>query len=356
MLRLLTAGESHGIGISAILEGLPANLEISAEEINKELFRRQQGYGRGGRQKIETDKVSFLSGVRHGLTLGSPITLFVENKDYQNWQDIMNPAPAKGKIEPVTQLRPGHADFAGINKYDQKDLRNILERASARATVAQVAVGAVCKKFLNYFKINIESKIVSIERIEVNSRELNIEAKKRIDQAKLDGTSLGGVFEVVIKNVPIGLGSHVQADRKLDGRLAGALMALNAVKGVEIGLGFEAARLPGHLVQDELFIKGKSIYRKTNHAGGIEGGISNGEDIIVRVALKPIPTMTKPLKTVDWHRKKEALAHVERADVCAIESAAVIGESIAAFVLADAFLEKFGGDSMTEVSRHFYSL
>lgn len=288
MLRLLTAGESHGIGISAILEGLPANLEISAEEINKELFRRQQGYGRGGRQKIETDKVSFLSGVRHGLTLGSPITLFVENKDYQNWQDIMNPAPAKGKIEPVTQLRPGHADFAGINKYDQKDLRNILERASARATVAQVAVGAVCKKFLNYFKINIESKIVSIERIEVNSRELNIEAKKRIDQAKLDGTSLGGVFEVVIKNVPIGLGSHVQADRKLDGRLAGALMALNAVKGVEIGLGFEAARLPGHLVQDELFIKGKSIYRKTNHAGGIEGGISNGEDIIVRVALKPI--------------------------------------------------------------------
>lgn len=356
MLRILTAGESHGIGLTAILEGMPANLEISAEEINQELTRRQQGYGRGDRQKIEKDKVSILSGVRHGLTLGSPITLFVENKDYANWQDIMASSPAKSRVEPVTQLRPGHADFAGVNKYNQKDIRNILERASARTTAVQVAAGAVCRKFLSYFKISIESKIVSVERIEINGKELNAEAKTRIDRAKDEGTSLGGIFEITVKNPPIGLGSHAQFDRKLDGRLAGAVMSLNAVKGVEIGLGFEAAKLAGHLVQDEIFIKGKDFYRKTNHAGGIEGGITNGENIIIRAALKPIPTMTKPLKTVDWHKRKETTAHVERADVCAIESAAVIAEAIVAFEIAAAFLEKFGGDSLEEVRRHFHSL
>lgn len=352
---MLTAGESHGIGLTTIIEGLPANIEISAEEINQELTRRQQGYGRGDRQKIEKDKVSILSGIRHGLTLGSPITLFVENKDFANWQEIMNSAPAKTRIDPVTQLRPGHADFAGVNKYAQKDLRNILERASARTTASQVAAGAICRKFLNYFKITIESKIISVERIEVNDKTLNSAAKEKIDQAKSEGTSLGGIFEICVKNPPVGLGSHVQSDRKLDGQLAGALMSLNAVKGIEIGLGFEAAKLPGHMVQDEIFLKGKSLVRKTNHAGGIEGGISNGEDIIIRAAMKPIPTMTKPLKTVDWHRKKETVAHVERSDICAIESAAVIGEAIVAFEITKAFLEKFGGDSLEEVSRHFHS-
>ncbi len=356
MLRLLTSGESHGIGMTAILEGVPANLELSAEEINQELTRRQQGYGRGGRQKIEKDKVSILSGVRHGLTLGSPITLFIENKDFANWKEIMSSAPTKTKIEPVTQLRPGHADYAGVNKYNQKDIRNILERASARSTAANVAAGAVCKKLLSYFKVVVESKIVSVERIEINAKELNKEAQKRIDKAREDGDSLGGVFEITVKNAPIGLGSHVQFDQKLDGRLAGALMSLNGIKGVELGIGFEAAKLAGHMVQDEIFIERNHIYRKTNHAGGIEGGISNGENIVLRAAMKPIPTMTRPLKTVDWHKKKEALAFVERSDVCAIEAAAVIGESMVAFEIAKALLEKFGGDSIEEVSRHFHSL
>jgi chorismate synthase len=356
MLRILTAGESHGLGITAILEGIPANLEISPEEINQELARRQQGYGRGDRQKIENDKVSILSGIRHGLTLGSPITLFIENKDFQNWKQVMSPVPAAEKIEPVTKLRPGHADFAGVNKYNHKDIRNILERASARSTAAQVAAGAICKKFLAQFKIFIESKIVSVENIEINNSCLNDQAKARIDQAKAEGDSLGGIFEIIVKNPPIGLGSHIQPDLKLDGKLAGALLSLNAIKGVEVGLGFESARLPGSQVQDEMFFEKKSVVHHTNHAGGIEGGISNGEEIILKAAMKPIPTMTKPLKTVDLHNKKETEAHVERSDVCAIESAAVIGEAIVAFEIAKAFLEKFGGDSMEEISRHFHSL
>ncbi len=353
MLRVLTAGESHGPGLTAILEGLPANIEISTTEINSELKRRQQGYGRGGRQKIESDTVTVLSGIRQGKTIGSPITLFIENKDFKNWQEIMSADKTKSKQTKVTNLRPGHADYPGVVKYQQEDLRNILERASARSTAANVAVGALCKKFLSYFEITVQSKIVSVEKVIVNAAELNNAAKQKIDEAKNNGDSLGGIFEVIVKNTPVGLGSHVQNDRKLDARIAGALMGLQAIKGVEFGLGFEAARLPGSLVHDEMGVKNKTIYHKTNNAGGIEGGMSNGEEIIVKAAMKPIPTMTKPLTGLDWQTKKETAAHIERSDVCAIESAAVIGEALVAFEIAKALLEKFGGDSLTEILNNF---
>ncbi|MDR2429102.1 MAG: chorismate synthase [Candidatus Margulisbacteria bacterium] len=363
MLRLLTSGESHGPGLTAVLDGFPAGVKIAKKFIDAELARRQQGYGRGGRQKIEKDEAWILSGIRHGLSLGSPITLFVENKDFKNWAEKMAPEPVRGQMEPVTKLRPGHADYAGVVKYGFTDLRNVLERSSARMTVAQVAAGAVCKQFLGNFKINIASKVLKIGSAAERSRggqitwspgaagaaRLNAAARAAIDAARRDGDTLGGVVELNISGAPVGLGSYAQPDRKLDGRLAGALMSLQAVKGVEIGLGFAAADLPGSQAQDEIFYKNKKVFRKTNNAGGIEGGLSNGEDIIVRLAFKPIPTLMRPLNTIDWRTKKAAAAHVERADVCAVEAGAVVAESIAAFVLADAFLEKFGGDSLAEI-------
>jgi len=356
MLSVITSGESHGVGLTAVIDGFPANFTVDIKKINDEMKKRQQGYGRGDRQKIETDSVNILSGIRDSRTTGAPITFFVENKDYSNWQEIMGPNKLKKQPEAVTKFRPGHADYAGMIKYNQKDIRNILERSSARMTASQVAVGALCRQFLNEFKITIKGKILSIEKIEINAPELTKEAKERIDRAKREGTSLGGIFEIEAINVPIGLGSHVQPDRKLDGKLAGALMSLQAVKGVEIGLGFEAAKLPGHVVQDEMFIKKGKITRKTNNAGGIEGGISNGENITVRAAMKPIPTMTNPLKTVDFRNKKETVAHVERADICAIEAAMTVGEAITAIEITKAFLEKYGGDSIEEVSKHFYAM
>ena len=363
MLRLLTSGESHGPGLTAVLYGFPAGVKIAKQFIDDELARRQQGYGRGGRQKIEKDEVRILSGIRHGLSLGSPITLFVENKDFKNWAEKMSPEPVKGKIETVTKLRPGHADYAGVVKYGFADLRNVLERSSARMTTAQVAVGAVCKQFLENFKISIASKVLriggaastvlggrairSLSGVEVT--QLNAAAKAAIDTARTDGDTLGGVVELNISGAPVGLGSYVQPDRKLDGRLGGALLSLQAVKGVEIGLGFAAADLSGSQVQDEIFYKNGRVGHKTNNAGGIEGGMSNGEDIIVRLAFKPIPTLMRPLNTIDWRTKKPTTAHVERADVCAVEAGAVIAENIAAFVLTEAFLEKFGGDSLAEI-------
>jgi chorismate synthase len=356
MLRLLTAGESHGPGLTAILEGLPASVPISIKTINEELSRRQQGYGRGGRQQIEKDTVDILSGIRHGLSIGSPIAVFVENKDFENWKLIMSAHPVKEKITPVTKLRPGHADYAGTAKYGFDDIRPILERSSARTTAVQVAIGSICKQFLSQLKIKVTSKIVSVAEIAVNSAELNAAAKKRIDKAKTEGDSLGGIIELKISGTPIGLGSHVQNDRKLDGRLAGALMGMQAVKGVEIGLGFEAARLVGSKVHDPFDIKSGKIVRTSNNAGGIEGGMSNGEDIVLRIAIKPIPTMINPLPTVDLKTRKKTEAHVERADVCAVESAGVIAESLAAFEIAKAFLEKFGGDSLAEVLAHLKSI
>ncbi len=340
MLRYLTAGESHGPGLTAILEGMPAGLRINKTEINRELARRQSGYGRGERMQIEHDTVQVTSGLRTGLTLGSPITMIIKNKDWQNWKNE----------PPITNPRPGHADLAGILKYNQQDIRNILERSSARETAARVAVGAIAKKLLNKFGIEIMSCICEIGGVEKNEKLM----REKIDQARKNGDSLGGIFEITVKDVPVGLGSHVHWDRKLDGRLAQCLMSIQGIKGVEIGLGFAASKKPGSKVHDEI-IYDYNFRRKTNNAGGIEGGISNGEDIVIRGAMKPIPTIKKALNSVDIITKKTVKAKVERSDVCAVHAASVVGEAVAAFEIANAMCEKFGGDSIKEMKRNYNS-
>ena len=337
MLRYLTAGESHGPCLTAVLEGMPAGLRINKTEINRELVRRQSGYGRGGRMQIERDTVQITSGLCKGLTLGSPITMTIKNKD---WQNLKNESP-------ITNPRPGHADLAGIMKYNQLDIRNILERSSARETAARVAVGAVAKKLLDKFGIEIIGHVCEIGGVD-ESEEL---MKEKIDQAKKNGDSLGGVFEVTVKGVPVGLGSHVHWDRKLDGKLAQCLMSIQGIKGVEIGLGFAASRKPGSKVHDEI-IYDYNFERKTNNAGGIEGGISNGENIVIRGAMKPIPTIKKALNSVDIITKKPVKAKVERSDVCAVHAASVVGEAVVAFEIANAMCEKFGGDSIKEMKRN----
>lgn len=375
-IRFLTAGESHGKGIIIILEGFPAGLFISSEDINLELARRQKGYGRGGRMLIETDQVEILSGVRKGVTLGSPITLFVKNKDYENWEKIMTPDLVQGSFgNPLQRPRPGHADLSGGIKYNHRDLRNVLERASARETTVRVAAGAVAKKFLKNFNIFVQSYVSRLgsaaskkepvrydclndlaDRSPVRMLEKAAERKaiSLIDLAKKKGDTLGGIFEVIVTGVPVGLGSHVQWDRKLDGRLAQSLMSLQAIKGVEIGNGFSNAVQPGSKVHDEIaYQTKKGFYHLTNRAGGIEGGMSNGEPIIVRVAKKPIATLKQPLRSVDIETKREIRAAYERSDVCALPAASVIGETICAWVIADAFLEKMGGDFMEEINQRY---
>ncbi len=376
MIRFLTAGESHGKGLIVILEGFPSNLKISSDGINQELARRQQGYGRGGRMAIEKDQVEIISGIRKGMTLGSPITLFVKNKDYSNWEKIMSPEPQDSeKGNPLIRPRPGHADLPGGMKYDQRDLRNILERASARETTVRVAAGAVAKQFLSNFGILVQSHVIQLGSVyshvhPMDYRRLNEKAdaspvrmldpagtKKSvalINAAQNNGDTLGGVFELVATGVPVGLGSHVQWDRKLDGRLAQALMSLQAVKGVEVGHGFENSGKRGSQVHDEIaYRKQHGFYHRTNRAGGLEGGISNGEPIIMRVAKKPISTLRKALRSVDIITKKELKAAYERSDTCALPAASVIGESITSWVLADAFLEKMGGDFMAEIQDRY---
>ena len=337
MIKFIDAGESHGARLVCILEGIPAGLKISSEFINSELARRQGGYGRGGRMKIETDKVILSSGVRFSETLGSPITLIVENKDFANWQDKMS---AEGEIcgEKVTNARPGHADLTGAAKYGKDDVRNILERSSARETAMRVAAGAVCKIFLRECGIEITSKVLN-----------ETEIIKRIDAAKANGDTCGGIFEVEITGAPAGLGSYIQWDKKLDAKFAMALMSIQAIKAVEIGDGWANAEKFGSEVHDEIFIDAdKKIYRKTNRAGGIEGGMTNGEPVIIRAAMKPIPTLMKPLQTVDIATKTAATASKERSDTCAIWAAAVVGEAMAAIVTADAIVEKFGGDYLLD--------
>jgi chorismate synthase len=375
-IRFLTAGESHGKGTIVILEGFPAHLPVSTDEINAELARRQKGYGRGGRMLIEKDQVEILSGIRKGMTLGSPITLYVKNRDYENWEKIMSPEFSKETVgNPLQRPRPGHADLPGGLKYNHRDLRNILERASARETTVRVAAGAVAKKFLKSFNINVQSHVRQLGAVISNRffsdysqlneicdnspvRMLEKRAEKKamalIDFAKSKGDTLGGIFEVIITGVPIGLGSHVQWDRKLDGRLAQSLLSMQAIKGVEIGEGFKNATLYGSQVHDEIaYKKSKGFFHFTNRAGGIEGGMSNGEPIIIRVAKKPISTLKKPLRSVDIDEKKEIQAAYERSDVCALPAASVIGEAICAWVIADAFLEKMGGDFMEEILQRF---
>jgi chorismate synthase len=375
-IRFLTAGESHGRGLVCIIEGLPANLELSSEYINRELERRQRGYGRGGRMKIEKDRVQILSGVRFGKTLGGPIALFIENKDWENWKEKMAVEGERPETAvPFTRPRPGHADLAGGIKYNQRDLRNVLERASARETACRVALGAVCKRFLEELGVFVGSYVVSIGTVQppieeqdlIKRHQLAEQSELRfpdpskdkdfvelIDRAKEMGESLGGVFEVFAVGVPPGLGSHVHWDRKLDGRIAQAMMSIQAIKGVEIGLGFEAAKRFGSEVHDEIgYREGEGYFRYSNNLGGLEGGITNGMPIIVRCAMKPIPTLTKPLRSVDVLTKEEVRAGKERTDVVAVPAASVVGESALALVLADAFLEKLGGDFMEEIKERY---
>lgn len=376
-LRYITTGESHGPALHVVLEGMPAGVSLTLENINRELARRQQGYGRGGRMKIETDTAEVLSGVRHGKTMGSPITLRMENKDFSVWKDEMSVWPTAVELKrQVTRPRPGHADLTGGLKYNFKDLRNVLERASARETTSRVAVGAVCRQFLESFGCTIVGHVVSVGDVFCNEprpsareilartdhspmRCLNAEVEQKmiakIDEAKKAGDSLGGIFEVVVEGLPPGLGSYVHWDRRLDGRLAGAICSIQAVKGVEFGEAFKQAGLPGSQVHDEIFYDEQrhKFFHKTNRAGGLEGGMTTGESLIVRGALKPISTLYTPLHSVDVETKAEFAAAIERSDTCVVPAAAVIGENILAITLADAFLEKFGGDSLDEIRRNY---
>jgi len=338
MLRYLTAGESHGRGLVAILEGMPAGLKIDAAKINSELKRRQQGFGRGKRMKIEKDTAQIISGLKNNFTLGSPIALLIENKDY-----------SIEKLNKIICPRPGHADLAGLLKYGFNDIREVLERASARSTTSTVGIGALCKIFLNEFGIRISSKILSIGG--ENTKQSMI---KKIREAINKKDTLGGIFEVVAKGVPVGLGSYAQPDKRLDGRLAANIMSIPGIKAVEIGLGLGYAVSLGSEVHDAIYYsKNKGYYRKTNNAGGIEGGVSNGENIILRACMKPICTLLEPLDSVNIITKKPSKAAVERSDICVVEAAGVIAESACAYVLTDAFLEKFGVDALCDIKASY---
>lgn len=396
MLRYLTAGESHGKALVAIVEGLPAGLYVTREHIDAELARRQRGYGRGRRMQIEQDRVEILAGIRYGYTLGSPVALMVENRDWKNWVDVMTPDPVEGKGgehiptgERVTRPRPGHADLVGALKYGHRDLRNVLERASARETTMRVAVGALAKRLLDEFGIKVMSHVIQLGSVvaqvqgdyeEIFQRaeasevrcaddEASEKMKALIDQAKQEGDTLGGIFEVVATGVPPGLGSHVHWDRKLDARLAQALMSIQAIKGVEVGLGFGVASRFGSQVHDAIGYRSyppaepgpgdfqgaerPGFFRMTNRAGGFEGGMTTGEPVVVRAAMKPISTLYRPLDSVDFYTKEPFKASIERSDTCALPAAGVIGEAVVAIELARAFLEKFGGDSLEEIRRNY---
>ncbi|MCM8792486.1 MAG: chorismate synthase [Candidatus Omnitrophica bacterium] len=340
MLRFLTAGESHGECLLAVLEGIPAGLVIDERFINRELARRKKGVGRGPRMRIEKDRIKIVAGIRKGISLGSPIGLIIKNKDF-----------SIDRLPTVLRPRPGHADLAGSLKYGFKDIRNVLERASARETAIRVAVGAICKLFLKVFNIFIESKILMIAGEE--RKKLMI---KKIEEAKENKDTVGGIFEVIAKGVPVGLGSYIQWDRRLDARLAEAVISIPGVKAVEFGLGFGYAKFFGSQIHDKIYYnKNKGYFRKTNNAGGIEGGVSNGECLIIRACMKPISTLLKPLDSVNILTKRPAKAQIERSDICVVESAGVIAENNVAFVLAEAFLEKFGGDNLSQIRENYYS-
>jgi chorismate synthase len=371
----MTAGESHGPRLTTIVEGVPAGLRLLAEDVDGDLARRQRGYGRGGRMKIETDRVEFVAGVRGGETLGSPIAMSIANRDHANWLDRMSPAPMPAEPEKLTRPRPGHADLAGGLKHDRHDLRDVLERASARETASRTAVGAVCRKLLAAVGVDVFAHVVAIGPVEAPALDLppaelrarsrasdlscadpeaEARMKEAIHEASHAGDTLGGVFEVVASGVMPGLGSHVQWDRKLDGRLAQALMSIQAIKGVEIGLGFGCARVRGSQVHDAIQYDAaaRRFTRPTNRAGGLEGGMTNGMPVVCRVAMKPIATLKRALASVDVQTKAAYEAAFERSDICAVAAASVVGEAMVCIVLADAVLEKFGGDSMRELARN----
>lgn len=389
MFEYITAGESHGPRVTAVIKSLPAGLRVEVEKINEQLYRRQQGYGRGGRMKIESDQVIINSGLRHKQSLGTPLSMTIENKDWQNWIEAMAPDKERSdEVEALTNPRPGHADLPGALKYNHRDLRNVLERASARETAARTAVGAVAKQFLSEFNLNVYSHVVQIGSLESESwtdlkakdpeRFENENAVKEyfssldetplrcgdsskteamkdlIDSWRENGDSVGGVFEIVVTGVPVGLGSHVHWDLKLESKLAAQLMGIQAIKGVEIGSGFKGAGLPGSKAHDEIFYDLKQgFHRSSNQAGGIEGGMSNGEELIIRLAMKPIPTLAQALHSADIISKKETTAAKERSDVCAVPAASIVGEAVTAIVLAQSAADKFGGDSMLEIKRNY---
>ena len=370
-LRLITAGESHGPGLTCIVEGLPAGLYLDADTLNRDMARRQLGHGRGGRMKIERDRAEVTAGVRHGSTLGGPIALQIANRDYANWEERMNPWPVEAAIPEVHLPRPGHADLVGTQKYKFSDVRNVLERASARETAARVAGGALARTFLRALGVEIRSHVVQIGSVHAPQRSaplfadfdgvdddpvrcLDREASRamvgHINVQRKANESLGGVFEVVAFGLVPGLGSHVSWEERLDGRLAGALCSIQAIKGVGLGEGFELAGTPGSAAHDELFHDDeRGYFRETNHAGGLEGGMTNGEPLVARAAMKPLPTLTKPLRSVDIETKQPAEALRERTDSCTVPAAGVVGEAMVAFILADAYRTKFGGDHIDDV-------
>jgi len=375
-LKYLTAGESHGKGLLGIIDGIPAGLEISESYISDQLHRRQQGHGRGGRMKIETDFAELYTGVRHGSSLGSPIGLILKNKDWKNWTKKMSADPVEEEIRKVTLPRPGHADLTGVQKFDFDDIRNVLERSSARETAMRVALASVCRKLLKDVGIEIGSRVTQIHSIKDSTpipegispevlsemadqssvRCLEKKAEQKmidvIDKAKSDGDSVGGVFEIIATGLPYGLGSHTQWNRKLQARIAESILSVNAFKGIEIGMGFDQAGEFGSNVHDEIGYDGEKYIRHSNNAGGIEGGMSNAQPIVIRAVMKPIPTLIKPLRSVDIQTKEKKLAHKERTDSCAVPAASIVAESMLCFVLADALLEKFGGDSMGQLKAH----
>ncbi|MBI1734402.1 MAG: chorismate synthase [Candidatus Rokubacteria bacterium] len=378
VFRFLTAGESHGEALTAVIDGVPAGLPLTEADLDADLARRQRGYGRGGRMKIERDRAHISSGVRWGQTLGSPITLTITNRDWENWKDTMAVgAPHPGvAAKQVTRPRPGHADLAGAMKYGHRDIRNVLERSSARETTARVAVAGIAKRLLAEFGITILSHVTEIggarrspdldlawdeiqrraEASEVRCADPDAEKAmiEAIDRAKDKGDTLGGVFEVVALGCPVGLGSYVQWDRRLDGRIAQALCSIQAIKGAELGLGFETARRPGSAVHDEILFDAATGFRRTtNNAGGLEGGVTNGQPLVARAAMKPLSTLRTPLRSVDVATKEAVEAVVERSDVCAVPAAGIVGEAMLAIVLADAFLQKFGGDGIDEIRRNY---
>jgi len=375
-LKFLTAGESHGKGLLGVLDGMPAGLDISEDYIDAQLSRRQMGHGRGGRMKIEKDHGEIWSGVRHGKTLGSPVGILVENKDWKNWTKKMSIEPVKESTKRVTLPRPGHADLAGIQKYGANDIRNILERSSARETTMRVALGSVCRKFIEEFGIEVGSRVVQIHDAidnepipkDITPNQLNQRADqspvrclnkeietlmiKAIDNAKSNGDSVGGIFQVIATGLPYGLGSPMQWDSKLQARISGMMMSVNAFAGIEIGSGFNKAEKLGSEVHDEIGWDDEKYIRYSNNAGGIEGGMSNAQPILIRMAMKPIATLIKPLRSIDIDSKEKKLAHKERTDSCAVPAASIIAESMLCFVLADAIIEKFGGDSIEQLKAH----
>ncbi|OKP93624.1 chorismate synthase [Paenibacillus sp. P46E] len=379
-LRYLTAGETHGPQLTAIIEGLPSNLTLNFEELNFQLQRRQKGYGRGRRMQIEKDTAEIVGGVRHGNTTGAPVALVVENKDWTHWKNIMNIEPIPGSDEEkrrVNRPRPGHADLNGGLKYNLTDLRNVLERSSARETAARVAVGAVARQLLAAFGVKIAGQVIRIGEIEVPANDLPIDElieqteassvrvvdketeqkmEAYIDMIKEEGDSIGGIVECIVEGLPVGLGSYVQYDRKLDSAIAGAVMSINAFKGVEIGIGFEVGKLRGSQVHDEIMYEAsRGYYRASNRLGGFEGGMTNGMPVVVRGVMKPIPTLYKPLQSVDIDTKEPFTAQVERSDACAVPAACVVLENVVAWEIAKAFLDKFGGDSIEEIRANYNS-